>query len=148
MKNIMYLAIPYSHPDPRVRELRFEIANFITAKLMCEGMIVFSPISHSHPMVAHGLPSGWEYWKSQDTAFMNACKTLSIVDIKGWKESKGVSDELSYMNECGKYCSTINPYLRWGSVFELFVDKKWKELCNKYKNHKDLTEINTWREVI
>ena len=148
MKDIMYLAIPYSHPDPRVRELRFEIANFVSAKLMQMGEVVFSPISHSHPMVGYGLPSDWEYWKSQDESFLNACSDFGIVDIKGWDKSKGVKDEKEIMNLRGIETEMINPYYKWGSEFELFVDKKWKELCIKHASSIELTYISTWREVV
>ena len=47
---IIYLAAPYSHPDPGVRERRFRAINRAAAALIAEGRIVFSPISMSHPI--------------------------------------------------------------------------------------------------
>ena len=46
-KTLVYLAVPYSHPDTAIRELRFYEANVAAAKLMQVGWLVFSPISHT-----------------------------------------------------------------------------------------------------
>lgn len=45
----VYLATPYSHPDPKVREARFQAVNAVAAQLMRDGHHVYSPISHAHP---------------------------------------------------------------------------------------------------
>ena len=52
----IYLAIPYSG----IEEESFAVANKITAHLMYQGHIVFSPISMNH-MIAkeYGLPTSW-----------------------------------------------------------------------------------------
>lgn len=47
---MIYLASPYSHPDPAVEELRFEAACEAACKLMQQGHHVFSPIAHTHPV--------------------------------------------------------------------------------------------------
>jgi hypothetical protein len=148
MKDIMYIAIPYSHPDPRVRELRFEIANFVSAKLMNNGKIVFSPISHSHPMVKYGLPTDWKYWKSQDTAFLNMCSEFGIVKIDGWEQSKGVSDERDFMFNREIEIEMIEPFIRWGYEFERFVELTLKRICDKYINYGEYSNRLKWEEVI
>lgn len=145
---IRYLAIPYSHPDPRVRDIRFEIANLVSASLMRKDEVVFSPITHSHPLVPYNLPSDWNYWKSQDVAFLNACNTISVVSIKGWDTSKGVREEMMHMLNRGIETEFIDPYYIWGTMFDLFVDDMWNKLCVKYAGHKDLQPIKTWREVV
>jgi hypothetical protein len=61
---MIYLACPYTHPNPAVREQRFEAACVATASLMRSGKTVFSPIVHSHPLVHYGLPIEWEFWQS------------------------------------------------------------------------------------
>jgi len=59
---MIYLACPYSHPDSNVREYRFKMANRAAAKLMRDGHIVYSPISHTHPIAMEGdLPLDWAY---------------------------------------------------------------------------------------
>jgi len=123
--DIIYLAIPYSHDDKRIELMRFEIANFVASALMKQGEVVFSPISHTHPMVKYGLPSNWEYWKSQDTAFLSVCTRFKIVKIDGWDKSSGVTNETKYMKERGIDVEYVDPYELEG--FTDFI-KQWKEV--------------------
>lgn len=131
---IRYLAIPYSHEDVKVKELRFEIANFVSAKLMQEGEIVFSPITHSHPLVKYGLPGDWEYWKKQDESFLNICDSISIVQIQGWTESKGIRDEVAWMRKRGIEPEYINPLVRWeeNEEYVFFLTMARDKIINKY----------------
>ena len=58
----IYLAGPYSHPDPTVRAIRFHKLNDKAAELLRAGNLVFSPISHSHPIAEQcELPKDWEF---------------------------------------------------------------------------------------
>ena len=98
----IYLAIPYSHSDEEVKELRYEIANWISAYLMRMDAIVFSPITHSHPLVKYGLPTGYEYWRTQDESFMDTCASIIVVTLDGCDSSNGVNSEIMYMTNSGK----------------------------------------------
>lgn len=60
---MIYLASPYSDPDPAVREQRYEAACAATVAMLRAGHVVFSPIVHSHPLVAYGLPTDWAFWQ-------------------------------------------------------------------------------------
>lgn len=101
-KTLVYLAVPYSHPDAAVRLYRFETVNRMAAKLMREGVHIFSPISHTHPIALAGdLPLGWEYWGAYDRAILNACKKLLILQLEGWSTSKGVTEEMTIAIELG-----------------------------------------------
>ena len=137
---IRYLAIPYSHEDAKMRELRFEIANFVSAKLMSKGEVVFSPITHSHPLVKYGLPTDWKYWKHQDEQFLNVCDKISIVQIHGWTESKGVRDEVEWMRKRGIEPEYINPYTEWVG-FKDFVELSWITLCVEEELDKEHVEV-------
>ena len=96
-RELTYLAVPYSHEDPTVREYRFLMANKAAAQLMNMGKLVYSPISHTHPIaVDNDLPNSWEYWKRMDEAFLSYSKELYILKIDGYNESKGVRAEKEY----------------------------------------------------
>ena len=70
---MIYLACPYSHPDNNVREHRFKMANRAAAKLMGEGHIIYSPISHTHPIAVEGdLPLDWAYASDQHFFISNS----------------------------------------------------------------------------
>ncbi len=101
---LIYLAIPYSSPEPYMRAARWAIANRVAAKLMSDGNYIFSPISHTHPIkeVSEGkLPGGWEYWEGFDRQFLNVCKKIIVIRIPGWEESKGVQAEIKICQELG-----------------------------------------------
>ena len=109
-KPLTYLAIPYSSDNALIREYRFQLANKIAAKLMNNGYLVFSPISHTHPIaIAGNLPKDWEYWKNFDKAYLNYCHKIIIIMAEGWKESKGVQGEIEIAKELGLEIEYIEP---------------------------------------
>lgn len=96
-KQITYLAAPYSHPDPAIRERRFRAINRAAAILIKSGKIVFSPISMSHPIAeAHGMPKGFDFWERQDLAFLDISREMIILPLAGWLESLGVLAEARF----------------------------------------------------
>lgn len=110
----IYLAIPYSF-NP---ELSFKIANRITADLMSKGNIVFSPISHSHP-VADYLPSKLrtdsDWWMNMDLPFVNWADDVYVVCIGEMgseliANSKGVCMELQFAKQLNKTIHIIDYY--------------------------------------
>lgn len=99
---LTYLACPYTHADPAVKAARFDAANRASAKLMKEGHLVFSPISHTHPIALAGeLPGDWHFWKDYDQAFIEASRELIVLKEAGWQESVGVQAEIKIATELG-----------------------------------------------
>jgi len=95
---MIYLASPYSHPDPQVKRDRFEAACRIAADLMNAGEIVFSPIAHTHPIAIAGeLPGDWQYWERYDREILEmiaaAGGRLVVAMLDGWETSKGIAAE-------------------------------------------------------
>lgn len=97
-----YLASPYSHPDPAVREERYRSACEAAALLMQLGEIVFCPIAHSHPVAEH-LPAGCaidhDFWLRQDGPLLGHCDRVFVLMIDGWSESSGVRHEIEHAIE-------------------------------------------------
>ena len=99
-RSLIYLASPYTHPDPEVREQRFEAVTRHAAELVVMGQPVFSPITHTHLMVkVYGLKIDWETWWPMNKAFMDSSKAVIILKLDGWDESMGVAKEEMYANE-------------------------------------------------
>jgi hypothetical protein len=110
MKTLTYIAVPYSHPDENVRHARFHAVNKKAAELMNQGMHIFSPISHTHPIALAGeLPLGWEFWKQYDEVMLAACHKLIVFMLDGWKESKGVQGEIEIATRLGLPIEYIYP---------------------------------------
>ena len=103
MKRI-YLASPYWHDDPTVREQRFHEVCKIAAKLMTDGYIVFCPIAHSHPIATHGgAPNGChDFWMKQDFPMIEWADELWVAKLEGYRESKGVGMEMEYATSLHK----------------------------------------------
>ncbi len=95
----IYLAIPYTGKE--IESFRF--ANLVAGMLMQAGHIVFSPISHTHPIaVENNLPKGWEYWKAFDESFIDWCDEMHIIKLTGYEKSKGVNGEIEIGNRLKK----------------------------------------------
>ena len=106
---MIYMASPYSHPDPAVRQRRFEAACQATVALMRAGLHIFSPLTHSHPLTRYGLAGDWKFWEPYDRAHLEACGVLAVLMLDGWKESTGVQAEISIAREMGKPVLMIEP---------------------------------------
>jgi nucleoside 2-deoxyribosyltransferase len=106
---ISYLASPYSHPDPAVRQERYRAACRATAALVRAGHAVFSPIVHSHPLADYGLPTDWNAWEHFDRRFLDQCDEVLVLMLDGWRDSAGVQAEIRIAQEMGKSVRYVAP---------------------------------------
>jgi len=95
MKKI-YLACPYSHKNKDIRKYRVKMANRKAAELMIAGNIVFSPLSHSHPISEcfNTSPRGHAFWLKQDLWILDICDELHILCLPEWEKSIGIAIEI------------------------------------------------------
>jgi hypothetical protein len=93
---MVYLASPYSHPDPAVREQRFHAACRATAALLRAGCVVFSPIVHSHALVAHGVPTDWAFWQHADRRILLRDRWRGD-DAAPWRGNRAASGIVVYV---------------------------------------------------
>jgi nucleoside 2-deoxyribosyltransferase len=101
MKRI-YLAAPYSSADPKVISERVDRINRYAAELM-KTSIVFSPISHSHPIALAGeLPTDFSFWVRQNHEFIRWADIVCVLMLDGWEHSNGVSEEIDFATSIGK----------------------------------------------
>jgi nucleoside 2-deoxyribosyltransferase len=110
---MIYLASPYSDPDPAVREQRFRDACRATAALLKSGHAVFSPIAHSHALAEHhGLPTDWNFWERCNREHLERCEEVVVLMLDGWRESPGVQAEINIARELGKPIRVVESSLR------------------------------------
>lgn len=91
---LIYLASPYSHPDPLVVQRRFEIVASLTGALFQQGLSVFSPIAYSHQFALAGCGGTFDTWKEFDIEMLMKCHLLAVLCLDGWNASKGVDAEI------------------------------------------------------
>lgn len=100
MKKKVYLAVPYSHPNPEIRQQRFEAANAMAAILLEQENFVYSPISHSHPISLYMENSNdGNFWMENSLAFLVHCDELVVYCLPGWQESKGIKREIEFAEQ-------------------------------------------------
>lgn len=107
---MIFLASPYSHPDPRIREARYCAAAQATASLIRQGRVVYSPIVHSHPLARDfGLPDDVAFWLKHSLSMVAIASRLIILQVDGWQESKGIAEERYMAVTMGKKIEYMQP---------------------------------------
>ena len=98
---MLYLASPYSHSDPEVREERYRDACRVAARLMVNGTIVFSPIAHTHPIAKYGNLDALDadFYLKQDKEMLIVCRVMYVLMLDGWDKSYGIGEEKKFANE-------------------------------------------------
>ena len=128
MPELIYLAAPYSHKDPKVEDERYrivtEVAGILIVKTGCE---VFSPITHSHPLNRGAMRYGdvknarwkptYDFWLQFDFRMLDLADWIYILKLDGWRESIGVEKELERFLKRQPF-SRIK-WLRYSDVFNL-----------------------------
>ena len=120
MSKLIYLAAPYTDPDPEVSALRAEQASYAAAMLMSRyGFAVFSPITHGHAVVDH-LPLekavSHDFWMEQCIPVLDRCDELHILRLPGWDRSRGVKYEWDFAVRTHKPICTVDFYSPEASI--------------------------------
>lgn len=99
-----YLATPYTQwpygPEDAARMAAYEAAN-----LMAKGLVVFSPIAHSHAVIQFlpkGLQFDHDFWMHNDGPLMQGAGGLIVVRAEGWEDSKGIAEEIKRFKDWEK----------------------------------------------
>lgn len=116
--SLIYLASPYSHKDPKIRQERYEDTMKITAEFISSGFHVFSPITYIHSMVEHLMQTKKEtrftdYYlfkngENFDVDMIRRCDAFWILMLDGWKESIGIKLELDLAKRCKLNISLVD----------------------------------------
>lgn len=106
-KKTIYLGGPYSHPDENIRKKRYNAYRKLAMLILDKHeSLVFSPITHSHPIVTvKNFPEKlWSYdiWLTFDVKMLDVCDELWIAELDGWQESKGTAIEIEHAKATGK----------------------------------------------
>ena len=99
----IYLATPYSK-YPRGIDAAFEEACKVTAYLIQQGVRVFCPIAHTHPIAMHGGidPLDHAIWIPADKPFMDGAAALLVCQMESWEKSYGINIEIKEFQAAGK----------------------------------------------
>lgn len=99
----IYLAGPYTHEDPLVREMRYQKLLKAEATLLNRNLCVLNPIGMCHVLAEkYNLPTGYEYWQERDRELINRADAVFVLMMHGWEASVGVTDEIKHAEATGK----------------------------------------------
>lgn len=94
---MIYLASPYSHIDPEVRQWRYEtVRDFVAHHMQNAPMPIYSPIVYGHYMAKEkGMPFHKDFWHRHNTSMLRRCEIFWGMKLPGWDESAGCKIELN-----------------------------------------------------
>lgn len=98
-----YMATPYSKYEDGI-EAAFHDAAKGAARLAAEGVKLFSPIAHSHPLAIYGSldPLDLKLWMPLCEPLMHAAHGLIVYQLPGWGDSYGVECEQCAFRQTGR----------------------------------------------
>jgi hypothetical protein len=101
--NVWYFAHPYTCKDSTGKyisggeDANFQLCCIRSAKLIERGWIIYSPISHTHPIHKAWPPfvAGelHDFWYQFDNAVIDGTNFAGIILAPGWKTSTGCKNE-------------------------------------------------------
>ena len=101
-----YLACPHWHDDPAIRQLRYEAAIQAHVNLTHAGFSILNPIAMSHDADKLARENNREIthdvWLRADYPLLFNCSGLIILQLPGWKSSKGIAWEIAGADELKK----------------------------------------------
>jgi len=98
-----YLATPYSKYPGGIKKA-WEMACGIAAWFIRQGVHVYCPIAHTHPIAIHGAldPYDHDLWMALDEKMMAQAHGLIVAQMDGWQRSHGIGLETAYFEKAGK----------------------------------------------
>lgn len=111
-----YLGSPYTHLEPSIMQERHDKACKVMVDLLRLGHTIYSPIVHfHHAAIAHALPVEATFWEKHNLNMLAQAKAFIVLQLPGWRESKGLGTELAY---CRRYSTPIR-HISPGNYFAL-----------------------------
>lgn len=101
----IYLACPYSHPEPAIQQERLEKVSRVAGLLIQKDFLVYSPVSHGVNIAKHCAMNGdYKTWQNHCLSMLRRSKYAIALLLKGYEESIGMNDELSWCRTWGIPC--------------------------------------------
>lgn len=99
---MIYIAAPYYHPDKTVINQRMELVHGYMASLMRDGYHCVSPMLFHEIVNKYELPNDFSFWGAHSLDLLSRCDSMTVIMLDGWRESRGVSEEIRYCTENNK----------------------------------------------
>lgn len=134
---LWYVATPYT-ACPDGLERGHTRAYLALRALLERGVRAFCPIAHTHA-AGHPLSQDHEFWMAVDRPFMDRCDGLLVLRQPGWKESRGVTEEIQTFAKAGKPIHfSDDPNISAGAA-------DWDEVVRVMRDAEQSPERYGWR---
>ena len=104
---LTYLAAPLGHPDPTIRQDRFDSVNRYCEYLIRQHELVFSPLSLGASLDENAISNS--AWYALGLQMLSRCDELRILTLSGWQDSAGVTLETRYAKQLRIPVSVADP---------------------------------------
>jgi hypothetical protein len=107
---LIYVGTPYSKFRGGI-EAAFAAACNLMGGFVMQGLKVYSPIAHTHPIAIYcGLdPFDHSLWLPFDQAIMAKSDAMIVAEMDGWADSYGVKHEIEVFRSAYKPVYFVNP---------------------------------------
>lgn len=104
------MSTPYSS-FPGGYDAAFEEASKIAAKLLLNGVHVFCPIAHTHPISKLGQvdPTRYDIFMPLVEQFMTNAHGQIVMQMPGWDKSTGIQMEIDWFTVAGRPRVYLDP---------------------------------------
>lgn len=108
----IYLASPYSNPEPKVRAQRYHAACTAAAWLLRQHQWCYSPIVHCHRLAeTASLPTDAAFWRDYNFAMLGQAQEFMVLTLDGWAQSIGIDLETREANRLKLPVTYLRPEL-------------------------------------
>ena len=124
---LIYVACPYTHQDPKIVQLRYAVSAQVARQLFKEGLMVFAASMHNSLIAAmSGVGDQFSKWVEFNHLMIERVDKLIVVTMEGWEQSRGVQDQIDYAKKLGKHIEMIAPP-------EELVKAVWEQICQAHQ---------------
>lgn len=105
-----YLGSPYSK-YPGGIHAAFDAVCEIAARFAREGVAVYSPIAHTHPIASAGNIDPYDHsiWLPFDKPMMVHAHGLIVAQLEGWSSSIGLQAEIAFFTSVKRRILYLDP---------------------------------------
>jgi len=95
---LIYLACPYTHKDPNIRQQRYKKSLMAAVHLIRLGYNVFAPLIYTVPLEVR-THEPYDKWLDLSITILSRCDELWVLTLPGWETSRGVMEEINFAKE-------------------------------------------------
>lgn len=106
----VYIATPYTKYKAGIYKA-WRDAAVVCGKLKQHGVVLYSPIVHSHPIAIGGEldPLDYKMWIKDNESQVADADACAVIQMEGWEDSYGVGVEIDSFKAAGKPIYLVHP---------------------------------------